>query len=63
MTNLENAIHELGVALALKATGLGELRLARASNNLCDVHRKLPLGARALHVRYTRTSLIVLFKA
>lgn len=39
---------------------LRELRLERATHNLCDLHRLLN-GARCLRVRYNRTHLICLY--
>ncbi len=39
-----------------------EIRLPRATNNLCDLHRQLPFGAVCLRVRYTRATLIALYK-
>lgn len=42
---------------------LSELRLPRFENNLCDLHRKLPKSARVLRVRYTRVTMIALYKS
>jgi hypothetical protein len=42
---------------------LHELRLSRATHNLCDLHRRLPHGAACLFVRYTQTELIAVYKS
>lgn len=41
---------------------ISELRLLRVTNALCDLHLKLPFGARVIRVRYTSTELVCIFQ-